>query len=116
MGDDIGVLGLINSKPEFNLPPEEDKYTLAYGDPWTIDLGETYDADNDTVSLNLTCTNDMNNTFLELITDETGFSYLNIDEGNTTINEVGTYDFELIVKDGTDNTTYTFRLKITTPE
>ena len=115
LGGDLGVLGLINAKPEFNIPPEEDKYTLAYGEGWQIDLGEIFDADNDTVSVNLTCTNN-NNTFLNLVNDGTGFYSLIIDQGNTTESEVGTYDFELVVSDPVDNKTYPFRMKITTPE
>ena len=78
MGDNVGIAGRINAKPMFILPPEEEKYALAYGEPWLIDLGETFDADNDTISMNLTCTN-TNNTFLELVTDETAFSYLSIE-------------------------------------
>ena len=55
LGDDLGALGLVNARPTLTQPPEEEKYTIAYGEGWSLDLGQTVDADNDTVRLNLTC-------------------------------------------------------------
>ena len=53
MGDDPGLLAVINEKPEFNLPPQEKKYAVLYGEAWQLDLGEIYDAENEEVIVEL---------------------------------------------------------------
>ena len=92
LGDDPGVLGLVNSRPVLTEPPSESKYTLEVGEAWFINLGGTFDADNDTVSVLLNCTNAIN-TFLNLTVDADGFYGLEIEKGNTTVNDLGRYDF-----------------------
>ena len=115
LGESLGVLGLVNARPVLTEPPSESKYTVEVGEAWFIDLGETYDVDNDTVSVTLNCTN-TNNTFLNLIGGAEGFYRLEIEKGTTTVNDVGRYDFDLVVADQVGNSTYTFNIKIATPD
>ena len=68
------------------------------------------------MSINFNCTNSNDTHFLELLKNETNFYYLRIEPSNTTESEVGTYDFEIELKDPLDSTIYTFRLVIATPE
>ena len=68
------------------------------------------------MSINLTCTNSNNTQFLELLKNETNFYFLRIEPSNTTESELGTYDFEIEVKDPLESTIYKFRLIISTPE
>ena len=77
LGSELGALTTINSRPEFNLPPSESKYYLEFGQEWWLDLGEIFDADDDDVSVSLNCIN-ADNTFLEIVSDETGFFHLEI--------------------------------------
>ena len=83
LGPELGALSTINRRPEFSLPPTEIKYYLEYGQAWRLDLGEIYDAEDDAVSVSLNCIN-AENTFLEIVSDETGFYHLEIQAKNTT--------------------------------
>ena len=68
------------------------------------------------MSVNLNCLNSNDTHFLELLKNETNFYYLRIEPSNTTESELGSYDFEIEVKDPLESTIYKFRLIISTPE
>ena len=115
MGDDPGLLAVINEKPEFNLPPQEKKYSVLYGEAWHLDLGEVYDAEGDNVTVEFNCTSG-DYKFLKLNADEAGFYFLSIRAGNTTESDVGAYNFEIALTDLAQSTVYEFRISIETPE
>ena len=68
------------------------------------------------MSVNLNCLNSNDTHFLELLKNETNFYYLRIEPSNTTESELGSYDFEIEVKDPLESMIYKFRLIISTPE
>ena len=91
---------MINEKPEFSLPPEERaKYSVPFSEGWHLDLGEIIDAENDAVSVEFTCTSVATATFVQLFVDETGFHYLSMEAGATSEEDIGSYEFELVLTD-----------------
>ena len=88
---------------------------MLYGEAWHLDLGEVYDAEGDNVTVEFNCTSG-NNTFLKLNADETGFYFLSIDADNTTVSDVGAYNFEIVLADIAQSTVYEIRISIETPE
>ena len=117
LGEDRTTYALINEKPEFSLPPEERaKYSVPFSQAWQLDLGEILDPENDAVSVEFTCTSATNATFVQLFVDETGFHYLSIEAGSTSEEDIGSYEFELVLTDIAEQTIYQFTLEISTEE
>lgn len=106
----------IDMKPKLTLPPSEKRYSVSYGSAWSLDLGLVSGADLEAVNLSLTCTTNATKTFLSVQADTDGFQRLQIEKGTTLIEDLGAYDFELVLKGSLDETVYRFRVKITTPE
>ena len=112
---------MINEKPEFSVLPlgEKAKHSVPFSKEWRLDLGDVIDAENDAVIVELSCTsrsNDIETSFVQLLVDETGFYYLNIEAGGTDESSIGSYEFEISLSDIAEETIYEIILDISTEE